>query len=89
MFEAWARILREAPHSSLWLHYPVVNADNVNYATTVAANLKRALQERGLDPNRYVLGGRTSSAQAGETEWTFGAHAGWCLRRWCRRSRST
>jgi predicted O-linked N-acetylglucosamine transferase (SPINDLY family) len=52
----WMRILHKTgPESTLWLHYPAVTTANVDYAMTVAANLRAQAEALGISGNRYCI----------------------------------
>jgi len=53
-FSGWMRILRRTPGSVLWL---LPNSE------TVAKNLRREAEARGVDPNRLVFVGRLPTAE--------------------------
>lgn len=49
LFQKWANILRNAPGSVLWLLASTTTAEN---------NLRRAITQHGIDPNRLIFSGR-------------------------------
>jgi predicted O-linked N-acetylglucosamine transferase (SPINDLY family) len=51
MFDCWMRILKQVPHSVLWLY---------DASITTTANLKQEAKARGIDPCRLVFGAKLS-----------------------------
>lgn len=55
MFDIWMRLLRETPHSVLWLR---------SGEAAVVANLRREAERRGIDVDRLVFAPRTERMEA-------------------------
>jgi predicted O-linked N-acetylglucosamine transferase (SPINDLY family) len=55
MFELWMALLRDVPHSVLWLR---------SMGAPTAANLRRAAAERGIDSSRLVFAGFIENMEA-------------------------
>lgn len=52
MFEVWMKLLKQVPDSVLWLS---------NHHELTESNLKKAAQERGISPDRFIFTKRLSS----------------------------